>query len=500
MCERAYGLHLTARSLLEQLEHWRAAFPDSNFLVPCAMASSSNEQNPASAFGETNKQKVAIWQLAHARWRSWERVHHFSKVAKWTKNSASWEERHTRHALFYGKSDGIQGPRQVNLSLWRGDVTLKTIHMRLQDHPVVERGSIEVLKKSMRPQDNHESLFKYRFQLKYGFWLTAGYSRSKDGGIQGGRTHAWAAFGANCVTRVFKELACDFLLALCGYGPMFGHHRQGKAKWVPKEAQHDEPDKPMPHRAPPTPPLAEEVIHGGDDKPMPHRAPPAPIQSLAEEVIHGGDVTHGREEKKGDEEDVIHGIEEKKVTCEEVIHDQETKQSQPLAGLPISDWTASFVAQLFDSLGWNVASASVMNDGIDGQFLENMTILELSELGVPYGELPSFRLRITELAAMTKKTWAEQVEQEEREQEEAQAKFAGSQPLAGEDFNNDEEDVEVGSERDVSDGERQGEASEAEELNYMRTLRQVRRISGTYPWAPCASNLTAPILLQHDIQ
>ena len=52
------------------------------------------------------------------------------------------------------------------------------------------------------------------------------------------------------------------------------------------------------------------------------------------------------------------------------------------------------------------------------------------------------RHRVKELGGRNSISWAEQVEQEEQAEREAQAQavVAGSQPLAGEDFNDDTED------------------------------------------------------------
>ena len=81
------------------------------------------------------------------------------------------------------------------------------MYARLKKHSVVIQSSVNMLKKEGQ---NHESLYKYHFELLYGFSLTIGYSRYGDGAIGKGWTHAWAAFGANCTTRLRKEMTSMF--------------------------------------------------------------------------------------------------------------------------------------------------------------------------------------------------------------------------------------------------------------------------------------------------
>ena len=101
---------------------------------------------------------------------------------------------------------------------------MEAMYARLTTHSVVVQSTASMLTKAGKP-DSHESPFKYKFALVYGFTMTVGYSCYGDGAIGKGWAHAWAAFGANCNTRLRKEMAVDALLELTGHRPLFCHHR-----------------------------------------------------------------------------------------------------------------------------------------------------------------------------------------------------------------------------------------------------------------------------------
>ena len=132
-----------------------------------------------------------------------------------------WAEEATA-CMLVGKA-GNNGSQQVNLSLWRGDTTLEAMYARLTTHSVVVQSSVSMLTKAGKP-DSHESPFKYKIELVYGFIMTVGYSRFRDGAIGKGWAHAWAAFGATRNTRLRKEMAIDVLLELTGHRPRVCHH------------------------------------------------------------------------------------------------------------------------------------------------------------------------------------------------------------------------------------------------------------------------------------
>ena len=100
---------------------------------------------------------------------------------------------------------------------------MEAMYARLKTHTAVVQSSVSMLTKAGKP-DSHEAPFKYKFELLYGFSMTIGYSRYGDGATSTGRTHAWAAFGTNCSTRLRKEMAIDLLLELTGHHPLVCHH------------------------------------------------------------------------------------------------------------------------------------------------------------------------------------------------------------------------------------------------------------------------------------
>ena len=167
-------------------------------------------------------------QEYNAQWRAWEKAQPTRGwyMASWVGVASNIGQKRQRRACWYGKA-GNNGSQQVNLSLWRGDTTLEAMYARLTTHSVVVQSSVPMLTKAGKP-DSHESPFKYKFELVYGFTMTVGYSRYGDGAIGKGWAHAWAAFGANCNTRLRKEMAIDVLLELTGHHPLFCHHHANK--------------------------------------------------------------------------------------------------------------------------------------------------------------------------------------------------------------------------------------------------------------------------------
>ena len=157
-----------------------------------------------------------------------------------------------------------------------------------------------------------------------------------------------------------------------------------------------------------------------------------------------------------------------------------TETTQPLAGLgfmvSLSRWGVQRCAHWFSDMDFPLAAQNVLQDGIDGHMLEDLTSTELIELGVDEEKAQDVYQEIQKLCKKNV-SWALQVEQEEEELE-----VAKNQPLAivdlvaGEDYNDESNDVEVGSERDRSDGETEAHNSEAEDIAFMREVRAVRRI------------------------
>ena len=190
-----------------------------------AAASSSHNVQPLADV-HTGR---ARQQQYNDRWRAWEKAQptHAWFRAIWIGTATSQWQKQQRRACWYGKCGDDQGPQQANLSLWRGDTTLEGMYARLKKHSVVIQSSVTMMTKGGKKTD-HESLYKYHFELLYGFSLTIGYSRYGDGAIGRGWTHAWAAFGANCNTRVRKEMAIDMLLELTGHHPVFCHHHENQ--------------------------------------------------------------------------------------------------------------------------------------------------------------------------------------------------------------------------------------------------------------------------------
>ena len=170
---------------------------------------------------------------------------------------------------------------------------------------------------------------------------------------------------------------------------------------------------------------------------------------------------------------------------------------QPLAGLgimvPIGRWGVQRCAHWFSDDQICLAAAKhVYEHGIDGQMLEDMTSSDLIELGVSAERAHDVYQAIHKLSKKTV-TWAAQVEQEEEEElasqraeRQREAAQESAQPLAGEelvagvDYNDESHDVEVGSDRDLSDGERDIHGSEVEDVAFMREVRAVRRMYASY--------------------
>lgn len=346
----------------------------------------------------------------HARWRAWEK---HQPTSMW--NEAWWATREEqyiqRRALHYGK-DGGQGPQQINLSLWRGDTTLQAMHWHVTHHPVVIQSSVEILTKE---GDTHESLFKYKFEVLYGFSLTIGYSRHKDGGIESGRTHAWAAFGANCTTKVRKEVAVDLLLEFTCHHPSFRHHHltgaHTKRMWVPKVL--DVPHTPAPHRA--TPKIAQ--LQPLAEKPQAAEPPPAAAEPQAPKAMEPPPTTEEPPAPKSvepppatEEPPASKSVEPPPATEEEpqplaalqptpateeepqpLAELQPTpatqEEPQPLAGLGVTvalgRWSVHKVAQWFTEEGLPVVATQVLQEGMDGLMIEDVTSADLVDLGVP---------------------------------------------------------------------------------------------------------------------
>ena len=73
-------------------------------------------------------------------------------------------------------------------------------------------------------------------------------------------------------------------------------------------------------------------------------------------------------------------------------------------------------------------------------------------------------------------TWAAQEEEElARAPQDIAQPLAGEELAAGVDYNDESYDVEVGSDRDLSDGGRDTHGSENADIAFMREVRAVRR-------------------------
>ena len=481
-----------------------------------AAASSSDRVQPLADHVATG-----MTRQYHARWRAWEKAQPTQGWlhATWVGMPMSPEQKKQRRACWYGKP-GDHGPQQANLSLWRGDTTLEAMYARLKKHSVVIQSSVDMLKK-WGPRDDHESPYKYHFELLYGFALTIGYSRYGDGAIGRGWTHAWAAFGANCDTRLRKEMAIDVLLELTGHHPLFCHHHEQQEHrqrlWREKKPDSErQPHVPAPIRQIPRtsafgePASSDEVRSqepAGDE--VRSQQPPAvapadntsavvqPTQPLAGQVADEVAV-------EGLTQQLLHvtlaspqaavvqsvepladavadeGVAQKPPEVTQASAPAATETTQPLAGLgfmvSLSRWGVQKCAHWFSDMDCPLAAQRVSQEGIDGQLLEELTSTELIELGVDEEKAHDVYQEIQKLSKKNV-SWALQVEQEEEELE-----VAKNQPLAivdlvaGEDYNDESNDVEVGSERDLSDGEREAHNSEAEDIAFMREVRAVRRI------------------------
>jgi hypothetical protein len=149
-----------------------------------AAASSGSNIQPLADFGS------GMTREYNAEWLAWEKSQPTRGwyTAYWVRVPSEARQKKQRRACWYGKV-GNNGPQQVNLSLWRGDTTLEAMYARLKTHTAVVQSSVSMLTKAGEP-DSHESPFKYKFELLYGFSMTIGYSRYGDGATSTGRTHA----------------------------------------------------------------------------------------------------------------------------------------------------------------------------------------------------------------------------------------------------------------------------------------------------------------------
>ena len=120
------------------------------------------------------------------------------------------------------------------------------------------------------------------------------------------------------------------------------------------------------------------------------------------------------------------------------------------------------------------AAKGVAQHGIDGNMIEHMTRSALIELGVSEERAHVVHQALHKLSVKTM-TWAGHEEEElARAPQESAQPLAGEELVAGVDYNDESNDVEVGSDRDLSDGGRGIHGSEVEDIAFMREVRAVR--------------------------
>ena len=81
--------------------------------------------------------------------------------------------------------------------------TLLTHPVLVIDSLIEHRGKVA----QIAPAHCHENTYNIHFGTVFGFDLTMGYTRHKDGNIADGVVHAWVAFGKVCREPWRKELA-----------------------------------------------------------------------------------------------------------------------------------------------------------------------------------------------------------------------------------------------------------------------------------------------------
>ena len=185
-----------------------------------------------------------------SRWQSWakERVE-LGGLAKVAKNvSVEFADRECQGNWWYNKGVPPDGtPKQVTLSLRRGDTAMNRMFETSQTHPLLvvdDLFTASRLKTNWLMLDgkvnaqsrasDHESPYNIRCSTVMGFILDFGYSRYQD---SGDTTHAWVSWH-EALEEWQMNLAVDFLLNIVGYrGAYNSDGLLSGPLWVPKVAQ-----------------------------------------------------------------------------------------------------------------------------------------------------------------------------------------------------------------------------------------------------------------------
>jgi hypothetical protein len=198
-------------------------------------------------------------QLLASRWQQW-------SASRWEQSGEPKQARlvdfsptrKQQHNWWWNNGDP---PAQATLSLRRGDTSMNRMFLESEGHPLLVVDSIsgrdmnwlmldgKVNQKSKAA--DHQSIYNIKVTTVMGFNLTYGYSRYRDGQ---GKTHAWIAFGEDCVHEFQRRWAVDMLLNIVGYqcyfnsdglGPAVGRSltKQPQQRWVPKLQQPQQPQQ-----------------------------------------------------------------------------------------------------------------------------------------------------------------------------------------------------------------------------------------------------------------
>ena len=172
------------------------------------------------------------------------------------------------------------------------------------------------------------------------------------------------------------------------------------------------------------------------------------------------------------DEVAVEGLDQQPLdSSQDVVEVAGQTPTQSLAGLgaivPLTRWTVQKCAHWFSEMEFHEVATRIVRDGIDGAMLHDMTPEELIAIGVKRRKVHDVCQQIYNLSEKN----TVQVEEEQG------LKLSNTQPSAshglvpGVDYNDESDDVQVGSERDDSDEDREFHDSEDEDVAFMREVR-----------------------------